>query len=79
MLSPMKMNRSRGSTIDLNDSTDTVAKKVRPMYAGPPRGANEQGKVETNPVFGYLDADPNAAEVSDRRNATSATASAMPR
>ena len=61
-----KMSKSRGNTIDLRDGADVVAKKVRAMYAGPPRGANEPGKVEENPVFGYLDAfDKDAAEVSD--------------
>ena len=61
-----KMSKSRGNTIDLKDGADAVAKKVRAMYAGPPRGANEPGKVEANPVFGYLDAfDDDAAEVSD--------------
>lgn len=61
-----KMRKSRGNTIDLKDSAGAVAKKVRAMYAGPPRAANEPGKVEANPVFGYLDAfDNDAAEVSD--------------
>lgn len=61
-----KMSKSRGNTIDLRDSADVVTKKVRVMYAGPPRGANEPGEVEANPVFGYLDAfDNDAAEVSD--------------
>ena len=36
------------------------------MYAGPPRGATEPGKVEENPIFLYLDAfDPNEAEVAE--------------
>ena len=61
-----KMSKSRGNTIDLRDGADAVAKKVRAMYAGPPRGANEPGQVEANPVFDYLDAfDNDAAEVSD--------------
>ena len=61
-----KMSKSRGNTIDLKDGADAVAKKLRAMYAGAPRGANEPGKVEANPVFGYLDAfDSDAAEVSD--------------
>jgi tryptophanyl-tRNA synthetase len=61
-----KMSKSLGNTIDLRDDADTVARKVRAMYAGPPRGANEPGKVEANPVFAYLDAfDADAAEVSD--------------
>ena len=61
-----KMSKSRGNTIDLKDSADSVARKVRGMYGGPPRGANEPGDVNANPVFGYLDAfDRNAAEVRD--------------
>lgn len=64
-----KMSKSRGNTIDLKDSPEAVAKKVRAMYAGPPRGANEPGKVIANPVFGYLDAfDPVACEVSDLKD-----------
>ena len=61
-----KMSKSRGNTIDLKDSRDTVAKKVRGMYAGPSRGMNEPGKVEENPIFLYLDAfDPDAALVAE--------------
>ena len=61
-----KMSKSLGNTIDLKDGADAVAKKVRAMYAGPPRGANEPGKVQENPVFDYLDAfDSDAAEVND--------------
>lgn len=59
-----KMSKSRCNTIDLRDSADIVAKKVRVMYAGPPRGAKEPGEVEANPVFGYLDAF-DTAEMSD--------------
>lgn len=51
-----KMSKSRGNTIDLKDSAETVASKVRRMYAGPPRAANEAGNVRENPVFLYLDA-----------------------
>jgi tryptophanyl-tRNA synthetase len=51
-----KMSKSRGNTIDLKDSAETVAKKIRGMYAGPPRGADEPGRVEDNPIFLYLDA-----------------------
>ena len=59
-----KMGKSRGNTIDLKDSAETVAKKVRRMYGGPPRGAKEPGKVEENPIFLYLDAfDHDAAQV----------------
>ena len=61
-----KMSKSRGNTIDLKDSAETVARKVRGMYAGPPRGAKEPGMVAENPVFLYLDAfDHDAAQVSD--------------
>src|SRR6185295_20021903 len=61
-----KMSKSRGNTIDLKDSAETVARKVRGMYAGPPRGAQEPGTVAENPVFLYLDAfDHNAAHVMD--------------
>lgn len=61
-----KMSKSRGNTIDLKDSAATVATKVRGMYAGPPRAANEPGRVNENPVFQYLDAfDPNAERVRD--------------
>jgi tryptophanyl-tRNA synthetase len=36
------------------------------MYAGPPRGLNEPGKVEENPIFLYLDAfDTQPEEVRD--------------
>lgn len=61
-----KMSKSRRNTIDLKDSAETVAKKVRSMYAGPPRGAKEPGTVAENPVFLYLDAfDHDAAHVMD--------------
>lgn len=59
-----KMSKSRGNTIELRESADSVAKKVKTMYAGPPRGATDPGKVEENPIFLYLDAfDPDTAEV----------------
>ena len=61
-----KMGKSRGNTINLKDSADEVARKVRTMFAGPPRGAREPGIVDDNPVFAYLDAfDSRAAEVLD--------------
>jgi tryptophanyl-tRNA synthetase len=64
-----KMSKSRGNTIDLRDSAETVAAKVRGMYAGPPRGAREPGTVAENPVFSYLDAfDPDAAQVMDLKD-----------
>ena len=62
----IKMSKSRGNTIDLKDSAEIVAGKVRGMYAGPPRGAKEPGTVAENPVFLYLDAfDPDAEHVRD--------------
>ena len=61
-----KMSKSRANTIDLKDSRETVAKKVKGMYAGPPRGLAEPGKVDENPIFLYLDAfDPDTAHVAD--------------
>lgn len=61
-----KMSKSRGNTIDLRDSAETVARKVRRMYGGPPRGAKEPGQVAENPIFSYLDAfDRDAAHVQD--------------
>lgn len=61
-----KMSKSRGNTIDLKDDAETVARKVRRMYGGPPRGAREPGRVDDNPIFLYLDAfDPDAAHVQD--------------
>jgi tryptophanyl-tRNA synthetase len=61
-----KMSKSRGNTIDLKDTAEMVATKVRRMYAGPPRGAREPGTVVENPVFSYLDAfDHDVAHVMD--------------
>ena len=61
-----KMSKSHGNTIDLKDSAETVAKKVRRMYGGPPRGAREPGEVKLNPIFLYLDAfDHDAAQVQE--------------
>ncbi|MCC6386599.1 MAG: tryptophan--tRNA ligase [Dehalococcoidia bacterium] len=58
-----KMSKSRGNTIDLKDSADAVAKKIRGMYAGPPRGLDEPGKTAENPIFLYLEAfDPEQDE-----------------
>lgn len=63
-----KMSKSRGNTIDLKDDAATVAKKIKQMYGGPPRGMNEPGNPEENPVFLYLEAfSPDAAEVADFR------------
>ncbi|MFN0147005.1 MAG: tryptophan--tRNA ligase [Dehalococcoidia bacterium] len=64
-----KMSKSRGNTIDLKDSREIVARKVKGMYAGPPRGQNEPGKVDENPIFLYLDAfDPDRAAVADLKD-----------
>jgi len=61
-----KMSKSRGNTIDLKDSAETVTRKVKSMYAGPPRGATEPGNPDDNPIFLYLDAfDPDAGEVAN--------------
>lgn len=63
-----KMSKSRGNTIDLKDDAGTVAKKVKRMYAGPPRELDEPGKVEDNPIFLYLDAfDPDTATVAQMK------------
>ncbi len=63
-----KMSKSRGNTIDLKDPAETVAKKVKRMYAGPPRELDEPGKAEENPVFLYLDAfDPDATVVAQMK------------
>lgn len=59
-----KMSKSRGNTIELREDAESVGRKVKAMYAGPPRGATEPGKVEENPIFLYLDAfDPDTDEV----------------
>jgi tryptophanyl-tRNA synthetase len=61
-----KMSKSRGNTIDLKDPAPVVAKKVKGMYAGPPRELGEPGRVADNPIFLYLDAfDPDTAEVAN--------------
>jgi tryptophanyl-tRNA synthetase len=62
-----KMSKSRGNTIDLKDSAETVVQKVRGMYTDPTRlRATDPGHVEGNPVFMYHDAfNPNTDEVND--------------
>ncbi|MCC7363570.1 MAG: tryptophan--tRNA ligase [Dehalococcoidia bacterium] len=61
-----KMSKSRNNAIYLKDDAATVAKKIKGMYAGPPRGMNEPGKVDENPIFLYLEAfHTNQAEVQD--------------
>ena len=63
-----KMSKSRGNTIDLKDDAETVTKKIRRMYAGPPRELDEPGKVDENPIFLYLDAfDPDATTVAQMK------------
>ena len=52
-----KMSKSRGNAILLRDDPETVARKVRSMYTDPTRvRADVPGRVESNPVFQYLDA-----------------------
>jgi tryptophanyl-tRNA synthetase len=62
-----KMSKSYGNTIDLSDSAEVVAKKVRQMYTDPKRvRADIPGTVEDNPVFIYHDAfNPNQEEVEE--------------
>ena len=50
-----KMSKSQGNTINFKDSAKTAARKIRAMYAGPPRGAEVPGTVAENPVLLYLD------------------------
>jgi tryptophanyl-tRNA synthetase len=65
-----KMSKSRGNTIDLKEPSESVAKKIRRMYAGLPRELDEPGVAADNPVFLYLDAfDPDTAEVANLREA----------
>ncbi|MGE5594487.1 MAG: tryptophan--tRNA ligase [Hyphomicrobiales bacterium] len=64
-----KMSKSRNNAIYLKDDAKTVAKKIRSMYGGPPRAANEPGKVEENPIFLYHDAfNPDKEEVADLKD-----------
>jgi tryptophanyl-tRNA synthetase len=62
-----KMSKSIGNTIDLRDSEEVVAQKVRGMYTDPTRlRATDPGHVEGNPVFMYHDAfNPDVDEVND--------------
>lgn len=61
-----KMSKSRNNAIYLKDDAATVARKIKSMYGGPPRAANEPGKVEENPIFLYHDAfNPDRDEVAD--------------
>ena len=60
-----KMSKSVGNTINLSDSADVVAAKVKGMYTDPGHvRVADPGKVEGNAVFAYLDAfDPRTDEV----------------
>ena len=62
-----KMGKSLGNAIYLSDAADVVAAKVRGMYTDPGHlRVTDQGRVEGNPVFAYLDAlDPDAAAVDE--------------
>lgn len=61
-----KMSKSRNNAIYLKDDAKTVAKKVKGMFGGPPRGANEPGDPGENPILMYLEAfDPDRAGVED--------------
>ncbi len=62
-----KMSKSLNNAIELKDSAETVAKKVRGMFTDPTRlRATDPGHVEGNPVFLYHDAfNPNVDEVND--------------
>lgn len=60
-----KMSKSRGNAIFLSDSSDQVQKKVMQMYTDPYHiRIEDQGKIEGNTVFSYLDIfDPDQQEV----------------
>ena len=62
-----KMGKSLDNAIFLSDPADVVSRKVMGMYTDPQHIRVElPGRVEGNPVFGYLDAfDADAAGVDD--------------
>lgn len=62
-----KMSKTLGNAIFLGDSPDVVARKVMGMYTDPGHlRIEDPGRVEGNPVFGYLGAfDPDAGAVAD--------------
>jgi tryptophanyl-tRNA synthetase len=62
-----KMSKSLGNAINLSDTSDVVAKKVRSMYTDPQHiHVNDPGHVEGNTVFTYLDVfDPRKDEVEE--------------
>ena len=63
----VKMTKSLGNCIFLNDPTELVREKIMKMYTDPNRlRASDPGKVEGNPVFIYHDAfNENFDEVDD--------------
>jgi len=63
----VKMTKSIGNTINLDESSEDLRKKIMSMYTDPTRlRATDPGKVEGNPVFIYHDAfNENKEEVKD--------------
>lgn len=58
-----KMSKSLGNCIYLSDSDEEIKKKVMSMYTDPNHiKAEDQGKIEGNNVFAYLDAFDPATE-----------------
>ncbi|MCA9823622.1 MAG: tryptophan--tRNA ligase, partial [Dehalococcoidia bacterium] len=63
-----KMSKSLNNAIYLKDDADTVSQKVRAMFGGPPRAADEPGNPDENPILMYLEAfDPDVDEVANIR------------
>lgn len=61
-----KMSKSLNNAIYLSDDAATVADKVRRMYGGPPRAADEPGCPDDNPIILYHRAfNPDKEEVND--------------
>ncbi len=59
-----KMSKSAGNVINLSDTAEEVEKKVMSMYTDPKRiHPTDPGTVEGNPVFVYLDAFRNEADL----------------
>ena len=63
----VKMTKSLGNTINLDDSSEEIKRKIMGMFTDPNRlRATDPGKVEGNPVFNYHDAfNTNKEEVQD--------------
>lgn len=63
----IKMTKSIGNTINLDDSSEEIKKKIMGMFTDPNRlRATDPGKVDGNPVFIYHDAfNSNLEEVKD--------------